>query len=200
MAWGRSRRSGLSPTQRKGPMDQPTDPLARQLALTALTTEQFNLQTARMGPSRGQRPLHPVPGHLVQRGHRPRLRRPSQPARRQLLPVRTAAATAGVPAGGVQLSATGPDLDRGYGLCRGTFRIRQYFLGLDPAAVPLPGPALPASRGGGARAIRRAKPGPAWVADRVTRPHSQPLSRDIDTGRTSSVHSTGAFPAAPPTR
>ena len=30
-------------------MDQPTDPLARQLALTALTTEHFNLQTARMG-------------------------------------------------------------------------------------------------------------------------------------------------------
>jgi hypothetical protein len=30
-------------------MDQSTDPLARQLALTALTTEQFNLQTARMG-------------------------------------------------------------------------------------------------------------------------------------------------------
>ena len=30
-------------------MDEPTDPLARQLALTALTTEHFNLQTARMG-------------------------------------------------------------------------------------------------------------------------------------------------------
>ena len=30
-------------------MDQPTDPLTRQLALTALTTEHFNLQTARMG-------------------------------------------------------------------------------------------------------------------------------------------------------
>jgi hypothetical protein len=30
-------------------MDQPTDPLARQLPLSALTTEQFNLQTARMG-------------------------------------------------------------------------------------------------------------------------------------------------------
>lgn len=30
-------------------MAQPTDPLARQLALTALTTEHFNLQTARMG-------------------------------------------------------------------------------------------------------------------------------------------------------
>jgi hypothetical protein len=29
-------------------MDQPTDPLARQLALSALTTEQFNLQTARI--------------------------------------------------------------------------------------------------------------------------------------------------------
>jgi hypothetical protein len=30
-------------------MDEPTDPLRRQLALSALTTEQFNLQTARMG-------------------------------------------------------------------------------------------------------------------------------------------------------
>jgi hypothetical protein len=30
-------------------MDEPADPLARQLALTALTTEHFNLQTARMG-------------------------------------------------------------------------------------------------------------------------------------------------------
>jgi hypothetical protein len=30
-------------------MDPSTDPLARQLALTALTTEQFNLQTARLG-------------------------------------------------------------------------------------------------------------------------------------------------------
>jgi len=30
-------------------MDESTDPLARQMALTALTTEHFNLQTARMG-------------------------------------------------------------------------------------------------------------------------------------------------------
>jgi hypothetical protein len=30
-------------------MDEPIDPLARQLALSALTTEHFNLQTARMG-------------------------------------------------------------------------------------------------------------------------------------------------------
>jgi len=30
-------------------MDQRTDPLARQLALSALTTEQFNLQSARLG-------------------------------------------------------------------------------------------------------------------------------------------------------
>ena len=36
------------PTEGDG-MDEPTDPLARQLALTALTTEHFNLQTARMG-------------------------------------------------------------------------------------------------------------------------------------------------------
>ena len=30
-------------------MDEPTDPLARQLAVSALTTEHFNLQSARMG-------------------------------------------------------------------------------------------------------------------------------------------------------
>lgn len=30
-------------------MDKPTDPVARQMALTALTTEHFNLQTARIG-------------------------------------------------------------------------------------------------------------------------------------------------------
>jgi hypothetical protein len=30
-------------------MDEPTDPLARQLALSALTTEHFNLQSARIG-------------------------------------------------------------------------------------------------------------------------------------------------------
>ncbi len=30
-------------------MDQPTDPVARQLALSALTAEHLNLQTARMG-------------------------------------------------------------------------------------------------------------------------------------------------------
>jgi hypothetical protein len=30
-------------------MDEPTDPLARQMALSALTSEHFNLQSARMG-------------------------------------------------------------------------------------------------------------------------------------------------------
>src|SRR5437773_586114 len=46
-AASRSRRS-LTRWERVG-MDEPRDPLARQMALTALTTEQFNLQTARMG-------------------------------------------------------------------------------------------------------------------------------------------------------
>jgi hypothetical protein len=40
----------VSLARRKGDgMDDPTDPLARQLALAALTTEQFNLQSARVG-------------------------------------------------------------------------------------------------------------------------------------------------------
>ena len=43
-------------------MDEPTDALAHQLALTALTTEQFNLQTARMGTiaeANGRSTLYP---------------------------------------------------------------------------------------------------------------------------------------------
>ena len=52
---------------------------------------------------RGQRPLHPVPRHPVQRGHRHRLRRPSQRTRRCVLPVRAVAAAAGVPARCLQL-------------------------------------------------------------------------------------------------
>jgi hypothetical protein len=43
-------------------MDEPTDPLARQLALSALTTEHPNLQTARMGTiaeANGRTPLLP---------------------------------------------------------------------------------------------------------------------------------------------
>jgi hypothetical protein len=41
---------GRSLVQQKGMvMAEPTDSLGRQLALTALTTEQFNLQSARMG-------------------------------------------------------------------------------------------------------------------------------------------------------
>jgi hypothetical protein len=46
-------------------MDQPTDPLARQLALTALTSEHFNLQTARMGTiaeANGRSALYLAPG------------------------------------------------------------------------------------------------------------------------------------------
>jgi hypothetical protein len=52
LAWSAARVAAvaaLAPVLEGDAMDQPTDPLARQLALTALTTEQFNLQTARMG-------------------------------------------------------------------------------------------------------------------------------------------------------
>src|SRR5918995_853184 len=49
MAWWRRRGRGRARSLGGDGMDEPTDPLARQLALSALTTEQFNLQTARMG-------------------------------------------------------------------------------------------------------------------------------------------------------
>jgi hypothetical protein len=48
LCWHRRRHGGCSREEGDG-MDEPTDPLARQLALSALTTEHFNLQTARMG-------------------------------------------------------------------------------------------------------------------------------------------------------
>jgi len=96
---------------------------------------------------RGQRPLRPVSGHLVQRGHRHRLRWAGQPARRQLLPVRVDAAAAGVPAGCLQLPAAGADLHRGPGLCRGIVP--------DPPVLPTPRPCggavLPADRPSGDR-------------------------------------------------
>jgi hypothetical protein len=31
-------------------------------------------------------------------------------------------------------------------------------------------------------AVRGAQPGHPWVADRVTRPHGQPVGHDVDTG------------------
>src|SRR4051794_32879190 len=40
----------LSPSSLEGSiMNKPTDPTTRQMAVTALTTEHFNLQTSRMG-------------------------------------------------------------------------------------------------------------------------------------------------------
>src|SRR5918992_5163877 len=46
MLWWRRRGLGRACSLEGDGMDEPTDPLARQLALSALTTEQFNLQTA----------------------------------------------------------------------------------------------------------------------------------------------------------
>jgi hypothetical protein len=118
-------------------MDQSTDPLARQLALSALTTEQFNLQTARMGTiaeANGRSTLYlgtlssaviaiAFVGQTSQLGDSFYLF-----ALTLLPPVFLL--------GGfsfLRLVQTSIE-DMVYAL--GSFRIRQYFLGLDPAAGP----------------------------------------------------------------
>ena len=118
-------------------MDEPTDPLAGQLALSALTTEQFNLQSARMGTiaeANGRSALYlstlssaviaiAFVGQANQLGDSFSLF-----ALTLLPPVFLL--------GGfsfLRLVQTSIE-DMVYAL--GSFRIRQYFLGLDPAAVP----------------------------------------------------------------
>jgi hypothetical protein len=118
-------------------MDEPTDPLVRQLALSALTTEQFNLQTARMGTiaeANGRATLYlgtlssaviaiAFVGQANQLGDSFYLF-----ALTVLPPVFLL--------GGfsyLRLVQTSIE-DLVYAV--GTFRIRQYFLGLDPAAAP----------------------------------------------------------------
>jgi hypothetical protein len=118
-------------------MDQTTDPLARQLALTALTTEQFNLQTARMGTiaeANGRSTLYL--GTLSSAviaiafvGQANELGDAFYLFALLLLPPVFLLGVFSY----LRLVQTSIE-DMVYAL--GSFRIRQYFLGLDPAAVP----------------------------------------------------------------
>jgi hypothetical protein len=118
-------------------MDQPTDPLARQLALSALTTEQFNLQTARMGTiaeANGRSTLYlgtlsSAVIALAFVGQASRLGDAFYLFALALLPPVFLLGVFSY----LRLVQTSIE-DMVYAV--GTFRIRQYFLALDPAAVP----------------------------------------------------------------
>ena len=118
-------------------MEEPTEPLARQLALSALTTEQFNLQTARMGTiaeANGRSTLYlgalsSTVIALAFVGQASELGDAFYLFALLLLPP---AFLLGVFTY-LRLVQTSIE-DMVYAV--GTFRIRQYFLGLDPAAAP----------------------------------------------------------------
>jgi hypothetical protein len=118
-------------------MDEPTDPLTRQLALSALTTEQFNLQTARMGTiaeANGRSALYlgtlsSAVIALAFVGQANELGDAFYLFALLLLPP---AFLLGV-FSYLRLVQTSIE-DMVYAV--GSFRIRQYFLDLDPAAVP----------------------------------------------------------------
>jgi hypothetical protein len=118
-------------------MDQSTDPLARQLALSALTTEQFNLQTARMGTiaeANGRSTLYlgALSSAVIAMafvGQTSRLGDTFYLFALTLLPPLFLLGVFSY----LRLVQTSIE-DMVYAI--GTFRIRQYFLGLDPAAVP----------------------------------------------------------------
>jgi hypothetical protein len=118
-------------------MDQSTDPLARQLALTALTTEQFNLQTARMGTiaeANGRSTLYlgALSSAVIAMafvGQASQLGDTFYLFALMLLPPLFLLGVFSY----LRLVQTSIE-DMVYAI--GTFRIRQYFLGLDPAAVP----------------------------------------------------------------
>jgi hypothetical protein len=125
-------------------MDEPTDPLARQLALSALTTEQFNLQSARIGTiaeANGRSTLYlgtlssaviavAFVGQANQLGDTFYLF-----ALTLLPPVFLLGVFSYL-----RLVQTSIE-DMVYTVL--SFRIRQYFLGLDPAAVPFLPPTDP---------------------------------------------------------
>jgi hypothetical protein len=118
-------------------MDEPTDPLDRQLALSALTTEQFNLQTARMGTiaeANGRSTLYlgtlsSAVIALAFVGQASRLGDAFHLFALALLPPVFLLGVFSY----LRLVQTSIE-DMVYAV--GTIRIRQYFLGLDPAAVP----------------------------------------------------------------
>jgi hypothetical protein len=118
-------------------MDQPTDPLARQLALSALTTEQFNLQSARTGTiaeanGRSTMYLGTLSSTVIAIafvGQASELGDSFYLFALLLLPPVFLLGLFSY----LRLVQTSIE-DMVYAI--GSFRIRQYFLGLDPAAVP----------------------------------------------------------------
>ena len=126
-------------------MDEPTDPLARQLAVSVLTTEHFNLQSARMGTiteanGRATLYLSTLSSAVIAIafvGQANQLGDPFYLFALVVLPP--------VFLLGVQFPAAGADLNRGHRLCRGIVP--------DPPVLPWPGPGggavLPADRSPG---------------------------------------------------
>src|SRR5215211_4752942 len=119
-------------------VDQPTDPLARQLALSALTTEQFNLQTARMGTiaeANGRSTLYlgTLSSAVIAIAF---VGQTNQLGDAFYLFALTLLPTVFLLGGFSYLRLVQTSIeDMVYAV--GSFRIRQYFLGLDPTAVPL---------------------------------------------------------------
>jgi hypothetical protein len=118
-------------------MDEPTDPLARQLALSALTTEHFNLQSARVGTiaeanGRSALYLSTLSSAVIAIafvGQASELGDTFYLFALLLLPPVFLLGVFSF----LRLVQTSIE-DMVYAV--GSFRIRQYFLGLDPAAVP----------------------------------------------------------------
>ena len=118
-------------------MDQSTDPLARQLALSALTTEQFNLQTARMGTiaeanGRSSLYLGTLSSAVIAIAFVGQANQLGDTFYLFALTLLPPVFLLGV-FSYLRLVQTSIE-DMIYTV--GSFRIRQYFLGLDPAAVP----------------------------------------------------------------
>jgi hypothetical protein len=118
-------------------MDQPTDPLARQLALSALTTEMFNLQTARMGTiaeANGRSTLYlgTLSSAVIAIAFVGQANELGDSFYLFALTLLPPVFLLGV-FSYLRLVQTSIE-DMVYAM--GSFRIRQYFLGLDPAAVP----------------------------------------------------------------
>ena len=118
-------------------MDEPTDPLTRQLAVSALTTEQFNLQTARMGTiaeanGRATLYLSTLSSAVIAIAFVGQANQLGDPFYLFALVVLPPVFLLGV-FSFLRLVQTSIE-DIVYAV--GSFRIRQYFLGLDPAAAP----------------------------------------------------------------
>jgi hypothetical protein len=118
-------------------MDEPSDPLARQLAVSALTTEHFNLQSARMGTiteanGRATLYLSTLSSAVIAIAFVGQANQLGDPFYLFALVVLPPVFLLGV-FSFLRLVQTSIE-DIVYAV--GSFRIRQYFLGLDPAAAP----------------------------------------------------------------